>query len=134
VNDAGVCRPSCDPNLALLNGRVREVPSGTIVTDGDPNAFSNPFFRFAIEQGFGLPNEKAKTEVSLTSRADMQFKFTTQGGFRPLVMSMVIDEGAVVPTAAQFLSPTGELVISDGSLTGITFIDLNVLAISRQYK
>jgi hypothetical protein len=40
----------------------------------------------------------------------------------------------VQPQAAQFLAPTGELVIADGSLEGITFIDLNALAITRQYN
>lgn len=48
--DIGACRNSCDPRLARKNGRVRAVPHGTLLSDGDPRVFINPFFRFVLNE------------------------------------------------------------------------------------
>lgn len=119
TNDDGVCRDSCNSDLELLNGRVREAPPGP-VNDSDLLAFKNPFFRFAINEG--------------SSERDSQFRFTSRGAFPSLVLSTETNDPDVQPQAATFLAPTGELVVSDGSLEGITLIDLASLAVTRQYN
>lgn len=118
IAEDGTCRPSCDPISELENARVREAPSGATVSPDDPAAFINPFFQFAINAG--------------DSQRDMQFRFTAKGGFAPLILSTVTNDENVQPTAATFLPVTRELVVSDGSLQGITFIDLDDLVITRQ--
>jgi hypothetical protein len=115
----GTCRRSCDSDLELLRARVIESPAETSVSDDDAAAFSNPFFRFAINAG--------------DSERDMQFSFTTKGRFSPMVLSVVTNDEDVQPADATFLRVTGEIVVSDGSLEGITFIDLDDLAVSRQF-
>jgi hypothetical protein len=121
TNDDGVCRPSCDPNLASLNGRATETDFGP-VNDDDPGAFSNPFFRFAINSG------------AQASARDMQFNFTTRGKFTPLTLSVVTQEPDVQPVSTTYLPLTGELVVSDGSLDGITTLDLNSLTITDHFN
>lgn len=120
VAEDGTCRPSCDPNLALLNGRALSTPSDTPVRDGEPGAFINPFFRFAINAD--------------APRRNMQFELSTQGAFQPLSLTVVTSDPDVQPASIQLLPPTGELVVSDGSLEGITLLDLNGLVITRQYN
>jgi len=116
----GVCRDSCNTDRKLLAGRVRETAPGEAVSEDDPRAFKNPFFRFAIN-GDG-------------SERDMQFRFNTRGAFPHLVLSLATGDFDVQPTATRFLEQTGELVISDGSLAGITLLDVSSLAVSRQYN
>jgi len=129
ANDAGVCRPTCDPNEALLNGRVLETASDAgPVGDGDPLAFHNPFFRFAINAG------ASDVGAGSTSVRDMRFELDTQGAFDPLTMTMITSDSNVQPTSVTYLDATGELVVSDGSLQGLTFIKLSSLAITRQYQ
>jgi hypothetical protein len=120
-SEAGTCRPSCDPTRALRQGRVLEAPIDMAqpVAAGDPSAFENPFFRFAIYSG--------------ASERDMRFTFATQSSFVPLTRTMVTDNPDVQPVAARFLPQTGELVISDGSLEGLVLMDLAALAITRKY-
>ncbi len=119
TNDLGQCRKACDPNQALLTGRVREAPTDTPIADDDPVAFHNPFFRFAINHGDSL--------------RDMAFRFTTQSHFSPLAINTATGELEVQPTRATYLPSTGEIVISDGSIEGITFLDLSALTVTRQY-
>ena len=118
VAEDGTCRPSCDPISQLENARVMEAPSGGAVSADDPAAFINPFFQFAINAG--------------DSQRDMQFRFSTKGSFEPLTLTVVTNDENVQPTAATFLPVTRELVVSDGSLQGITLIDLDDLVITRQ--
>ncbi len=120
IAEDGTCRPSCDENLALLNGRALSVPQDTVVRDDEPGAFTNPFFRFSIDAD--------------APRRNMRFEFTTQGAFQPLALSVVSGDSDVQPTSIRYLSPTRELVVSDGSLEGITLLDLNGLIITRQYN
>ncbi|MCA9619571.1 MAG: hypothetical protein KC731_11115 [Myxococcales bacterium] len=121
VAEDGTCRPSCSPDSERLEGRVRPAPGTEAVTDDDPFAFKNPFFRFTID--------------AQPSTRDMQFNFSTKSRFEPLLLHVVPDDELdVQPTAATYLRVTGELVVSDGSLQGLTFIDLSNLAITRQYN
>lgn len=119
----GTCLPLCDARLSRLTGRVRQVEGDEPVKDSDPRAFSNPFFRFAIRRG------------EATSR-DVRFEFTTQGQFSPLQVGLRGSSGAsdVQPTTMAFLPLTGEVVVSDGSLQGLTMLNLDTLSVSRQYQ
>jgi hypothetical protein len=103
-----------------LTGRVREAPRTTPVIFGEPLAFRNPFLRFAIYQG-----ERER---------GMAFRFATTHAFRTMAIDIGGGQAEILPTAAHYLSPTGELVVSDGGLEGITFIDLNLLAVTRQHN
>lgn len=123
ADDDGVCRPRCDERFARLEGRVREVDVDEPVRDDSPRAFRNPFFRFAIRRG------------NLTTR-DMRFEFATQGQFTPLQLALVGTSGStdIQPSAVTYLPTTGELVVSDGSLQGLTFVRLDTFAVSRQFQ
>ncbi|MBM4359833.1 MAG: hypothetical protein FJ096_17155 [Deltaproteobacteria bacterium] len=123
ADEQGVCRPRCDARLSRLNGRVRMVEGDDPVKDGHPRAFVNPFFRFAIRGG------------AATAR-DMRFEFTTQGQFAPLQVALLGSGGStdVQPTAATYLPTTGEVVVSDGALQGLTLLRLDSLSVSRQYQ
>jgi hypothetical protein len=118
VADDGTCRPSCDPISELENGRVVEAPSGASVSPDDPEAFINPFFQFAINTG--------------DRQRDTQFRFSTKGEFEQLDLGVVTNDENAQPTAATFNPVSRELVVSDGSLLGITLIDLDDLVITRQ--
>ncbi|UQA56019.1 hypothetical protein [Polyangium aurulentum] len=118
----GACRNSCDPRLERRNGRVRRTPHETFVKDGDPRAFINPFFRFAINDAL---NEEP--------RRGMLFQFATQGSFKPLVVNLAASTTEIQPQAISFLPSTGELAITDGSLEGLIMLSAGSLNITRQY-
>ena len=126
ADENGACRLSCDPQDRLLNGRVRSLPAETAITEAAPLLFENPFIRFGI-------NEAAEDSDNRASR-DMNFQFVTQRPFRALSLSVITNDTDVQPVAIRYLEPTGELVVSDGSLEGITLLDLNQLSILRQYN
>lgn len=115
----GVCRDSCDPLVKRMNGRVPAVTQSLPkVSDGDPAAFINPLFRFAI------------TEAGTLSR-DLQFRFTTRGAFAPLRVDLR-NSLNTQPTSMSFLSPFGEIVVTDGLLEGIYMVSLSSFAVRRQ--
>jgi hypothetical protein len=121
--ETGACRPSCDPALARLNGRVLEVPNGTTaVPDNDPRSFINPMFRFAIVSG-----------TSPTLRG-FQFGFTTQNAFPALAISLANQDNPrdVNPQSLSLVPTTGELAVPDGSLQGFVLVSPDTLAVSRQ--
>jgi hypothetical protein len=135
---SGVCRPSCAIEDVLLVSRVREIPHDTAIDDEPiddsepftlanpfPFAFKNPFFRFAINS----PDPEQGVSVR-----DMSFRFSTAGSFVTLAVSTVTETPDVQPVSARYLVPTGELVVSDGSLEGLTLVDLNALTINRQFN
>jgi hypothetical protein len=119
----GVCRSRCDGRLGRLDGRVREVTMDEPVRDDAPRAFRNPFFRFAIRSG------------TRTTR-EMRFEFATQGQFSPLQLALLGTSGStdIQPAAATFLPTTDEIVVSDGSLQGLTLVKLDTFSVSRQYQ
>lgn len=159
----GACRNSCDPRDARKNGRVRSLPHGTIVTDDDPRAFTNTFFRFVINdpvdgnsfdsnpvlstdyvrdaQGnIVIENgEKKLTPEGLIKLADNApergtfFQFNTQGQFRPLLVNLATATTEIQPQAIGFVPPTGEVVITDGSLEGIILLNAGRLDVTRRY-
>jgi len=127
----GTCRQSCDPSQARKSSRAREVSQGTVLLDGDPKALLNPFFRFYVARGIKC-NEQNECHDVATQR-DTQFQLSTQGNFAPLATSVVAGDLDIQPQSVEYLTPTGELVVSDGSLQGITLLDLSSLSVTRQY-
>jgi len=128
TDDEGRCRPSCDPDLALLTGRHRESPVDTTVLDDAPGSFRNPFLRFTINAGTG--------GSGTVSERGQRFTFSTKNPFEPLTLNVaeITNDGDVQPTAVRFLPATGDLVLSDGSLQGIIMLDLDSLTFTRQYN
>ncbi|WP_437491648.1 hypothetical protein WME75_16020 [Sorangium sp. So ce1014] len=116
----GACRNSCDARLARLNGRVVHTPGDGRVTDGDPGAFVNPMFRFAITGGAPEPEQ------------DMQFRFTTQGAFDPLLVELV-NEAELQPQAIRLVPATGELAVTDGSLQGLILLGGSGAEVVRRF-
>ncbi|MDC0745760.1 hypothetical protein [Polyangium mundeleinium] len=141
----GACRNSCDPTLARQNGRVRAVPHGTVVKDGDPLAFINPFFRMAINDPApdnefdSVPDDKSTMADDARAAAinapprDTFFQFATQGSFRPLILNLASATTEIQPQAVTFVPSTGELAITDGSLEGLILLSASRLDITRQY-
>jgi len=131
----GVCRNSCDPRDVRRNGRVRSVPHGTTVKDGDPNAFINPFFRFAINE----PKDGNALDANPDSPTDNRpkrgtfFQFNTQGNFRPLLVNLASQTTEIQPQSIGFVPATNEVVIVDGSLEGIILLNAGRLDITRRY-
>lgn len=102
---SGVCRPSCDPRLALRHSRVR---TGQL--------YSGILFELQIDDE-GVPLER-----------DMSFRFTTQGSFIPLRGILTNDDRPYVqPQALVYSRATDDLIITDGGLEGILIApaDLN---------
>ncbi|WP_437971002.1 hypothetical protein WMF04_17705 [Sorangium sp. So ce260] len=116
----GKCRNSCDARLGRLNGRVVHTPVDGRVTDGDLGAFVNPMFRFAITGG--VPEQ------------DMQFRFTTQGAFNPLLVELVDNEAELQPQAIRFVPATGELAITDGSFQGLILLGGSGAEVVRRFN
>ena len=120
----GVCRPSCDPVEARMNGRVLRTPNtfrNARVPDGSPTAFINQMFRFAIVDGTEPPQR------------DMQLRFATSGGFRPLTVTLLSDTRNIAPVGITFVPPTGELAVTDGSLQGVITVNLASVQSARQF-
>jgi hypothetical protein len=94
---SGVCRPSCDPRLALRKSRAR---TGEL--------YSGILFQFQIEQTDGALER------------DMSFRFTTQGSFVPLRGVLTNDDRPYVqPQALVYSRATDDLLITDGGLEGL---------------
>ena len=151
----GACRNSCDPRDARKNGRVRAVPHGMTPRDGDPHAFINTFFRFAInEPADGSPfdtnpvlstdyvvenGQKKLTPAGEIKKADNRpergtfFQFNTQGMFKPLLVNLAATTTEIQPQTIGFVPPTNEIVITDGSLEGIILLNAGRLDITRRY-
>ncbi|NUO51217.1 MAG: hypothetical protein HOV80_20350 [Polyangiaceae bacterium] len=105
----GVCRPSCDPRLALRKSRVRM-----------DEQFVNALFELKIaftSDGTAVPLQR-----------DMAFQFTSQGSFIPLRGVLTNDDRPFVqPQALLYSRATDDLLISDGGLEGLLIApgDLN---------
>lgn len=131
----GVCRNSCDPRDARRNGRVRSLPHGEVVKDGDPKAFINPFFRFSINEALdgneydGNPNSPTDNRPKRSTF----FQINTQGSFKPLLVNLAIQTTEIQPQSIGFVPATNEVVIVDGSLEGIILLNAGRLEITRRY-
>lgn len=131
----GACRNSCDPRDARRNGRVRSLPHGEVVKDGDPRAFINPFFRFSINEAQdgneydGNPNSPTDNRP----KRGTFFQVNTQGNFKPLLVNLASQTTEIQPQSIGFVGATSEVVIVDGSLEGIILMNASSLNITRRY-
>lgn len=131
----GTCRNSCDPALSRRNARVRMVPwdMALPIKDGEPYAFQNPMFRFAIKQGMN-PNATKEDEKPVIPERDSFFRFTTSGGFVPLLIALSTDGTSLIaPQGLSFIPSTSELAVTDGALNGLILVSLSSVAVSRQF-
>ena len=127
----GVCRDSCDPTLSRKNGRALRVPNPNpnhttwpAVTDNGPLAFINPMFRFAVVDP---PSPKSPV-------LGQQFRFITQGAFKPLLMNLSSDEATLIqPVGMSYVPATGQLAVTDGSINGLLLVDLSSSSVSRTF-
>ena len=132
----GVCRDSCDPTLVRKNGRALRVPNPNhdhttwpSVADSSadapqPLAFINPMFRFAVVD----PPAPQSPVIG------QQFRFITQGAFKPLLMSLSTDGTTLIqPVGMSFVPSTGQLAVTDGSINGLLLVDLSSSSVSRTF-
>jgi hypothetical protein len=116
----GVCRNSCEAATMLKNGRIIEAK------DADSGVFENPMFKFAVVSG-------AQRTSGPTDR-DKIFRFTTQGSFIPLLVTLSSDPTVLVqPQGLAFVPPTGEVAITDGNSNGLIFVSLSSSQLSRSF-
>ena len=64
----------------------------------------------------------------------MNFRFTTNGSFTPLLVNLATDPSALIlPQALAYVSSTGELVVTDGSTNGLIFVSLSSATLTRSF-
>ena len=144
----GKCRNTCDPYAARKNGRVIEASqvslTGSVPSESD---FQSPMFHFAIlsPQSTGACDSKgvcptpgesctADKRCVWPSLRDMNFRFTTNGSFTPLLVNLATDPSALIlPQALAYVSSTGELVVTDGSTNGLIFVSLSSATLTRSF-
>jgi hypothetical protein len=136
---SGVCRDSCDATQARTNGRAYRVAyplaeTGTKrehqppVKDNQPGAFINPMFRFAVL------DPPAIGGVAQAPVIGEQFRFSTLGAFKPLVISLSTEGATLIqPVGMAFVQSTGQLAVTDGSINGLLMVDLSSSAVARTY-
>lgn len=127
----GACRESCDPKQARRNGRALRVPStgeatAADVADGGKFAFINPMFRFFVQDPPLNASNKAVPPL-----VGQQFRFTTLGAFKPLIISLASDGTLIQPVGMAFVPATGQIAVTDGSINGLLLVDLSSSSVSR---
>jgi hypothetical protein len=63
------------------------------------------------------------------STRDMQFTWSTTGGFSPLTLSLLTQSTAVNPQSMVYVPELGYLAVVDGSTLGLALFDLNSLGV-----
>lgn len=114
---SGVCRPSCESDLARISGRVRSSPE-PVVVEGSPYAFASPFLKFGI---VGTPEK------------DASFRFSTQGAFLPLSIPLQPDGATVLPQSILPVTPLGAILVADGLFEGLMVVDVATVTLSARY-
>jgi hypothetical protein len=146
VGGDGSCILSCDPQDALLNGRLLDTPTivppkgascggdagvggdgGTTQAPGrnDSDAMRNPMFSFFMRAAC-VPTLPDGAHTATTR--DLQWHFSVRGGFDPLTLS--ITQGAnvaVSPRSMYFIEPLSRLAVIDGEQQGLVVFDLYTL-------
>lgn len=108
----------CDATLRLRVGRVYEDTSDDVHEHGDPIVFHNPWMYFVVHRG---------TKPSLR---DMQFTWTTGGGFLPLAIYLGRGATSVDPMRVVGSPALGDnLLVTDASLQGVQLVDMASLTI-----
>jgi hypothetical protein len=148
ADSTGRCVADCNPRRALLNGRAYEI--GTKETEcvqrkdksydcsaaaclvdplqgaatgnpGWPCVFNSLSARFAVYGGTS-PSER-----------DMQFSWTVEGGFSPLVANLTSETAAVLPQSMVFVPQINQLAVADGAAEGLALVSLNTVGVANLY-
>jgi len=85
--------------------------------DGSRCIFENLTSRFVVYRG------------AKPSARDMQFTWSTTGGFSPLALSLLTQSTAVNPQSMVYVPELGYLAVVDGSTLGLALFDLNSLGV-----
>jgi len=125
----GACVASCKTNEALLNGRAPAVAS----PGRDPAlapyrnsalAMRNPMFAFVVYNGVA-------GGLDVLPIRDMQWRFSTRGGFSPLAISIASQTVSVSPQSMRFVDSFQQMAVVDGAAQGLVLIDLNSIAFAH---
>ncbi|MFO0680021.1 MAG: hypothetical protein U0169_26100 [Polyangiaceae bacterium] len=130
------CVLSCDPNDALLNARILEIPRATVPQDvvvperNSVLALRNPMFSFIMWAGQSPAN---KAHV-ITPRGE-SFRFNTRGQFVPIVVGLVpsSESTSVSPQSMKFIPSLGQLAVVDGASQGLVLIDLDGVKVATRF-
>jgi hypothetical protein len=72
--------------------------------------------------------------VTAPTPRDSAFRFTTNGSFVPLLVSLSTDPSALVePQSLIYSKSTAELAVIDGAFSGLIFVSLTTPAVSRSF-
>jgi hypothetical protein len=138
----GVCRNSCDPRLALRNGRVRTLENDGVRSDVTPASFMdpgadwgevlmNPLFRFAINAC--TPDGKPDaTPCSVPISRNTFFEWEISEGFNTLTI-VLSQEAGIMPQSMSVNPANGQIAVTDGSLQGLILVSTASLDDTRTY-
>jgi hypothetical protein len=102
---------------------------GTWPSPPVPHLFLNPMFRFNLTAA----NGGATPSVTEPNR-DNFLRFTTLGSFVPMQIALTVDPAQLIePQGMSFLSPTGEVAITDGSINGLIMVSLSSVTFNRSF-
>ena len=128
----GRCVESCDPRLALMNGRALGIPRTATpenvkpIYRDSPIAFRNPMFAGIVWNGVD-----PATRADKAPDRDMVWKFTTRGQFVPQVISIASTTTSVSPQSMRFIDSLGQVAVVDGASQGLVLIDLNIVGLAH---
>lgn len=147
----GACRNSCDPRLALANGRVRTVSADADVADADffvdkdPSWFMqpqgkdyatvlvNPAFRFAVTRCHKAPEGQPDVVCELGAIGrNTFFQWETNPSYEALAIDLSEDL-TILPQSLSLNGPSGVFAVTDGSLQGLILVDPGAVAERRTY-
>lgn len=130
--DLQACVPSCDPTLALRNGRVvaRDASAGTPVPKYDDldSIFHNAQLRFVL---WDMEGSNCKPPCAAKVR-DRYFAFQETGGFLPMRFPLSSSQ-PIMPTSVKFVRGIQMLSIPDPVGQGLMLFDLNRLATTASF-
>jgi hypothetical protein len=143
---SGKCRSSCDPRLALRNGRLKLTEHAGRREDVTPESFidpglkwgevlMNPMFRFYISActptaapDAGEPECAAPAVMT----RDTFFDWSMINGFETLFIGLSQDP-SILPEAMTVNPANGQIAVTDGSFQGLILVSSALLTESRTY-
>jgi hypothetical protein len=118
------CIESCDPNLALRNGRLRaRAPSEAVPTYDSNEAFHNAQMRFVL---WDMEQTSCMNPPCSGRVRDRYFSFQEVGGFLPMRFSLS-STSLVLPQSVRYVRGLQMLAVPDPVQMGLILVDLNLL-------
>jgi hypothetical protein len=135
-SSSAACVPSCDPTLALRNGRVVGLDQPLTTADipgyDDARVFRNAELRFVI---WNPQNNNCATSGTGDAgipqacvQRDMFFSFQEVGGFEPMALG-ISATALVLPQSITFVPGLEQLAIVDPVAQGLMLFDLAALGV-----